>query len=158
ENAARWRPGSIEFVKNREQLTAMLPAHPAQDRHQAERHAALLVSIIHVVQKEAIKFVDLTANSIEPPNFKIPNARRRGTIGRRENCRALELVSEFRGQSQRIIADSVESARHSGHDLKNCFQHSSKKTNIFDLVIQIGIAHADLLGRTTGNDHSFPYV
>ena len=117
-----------------------------------------MVPVIDVVQKDVIEFPDLIADCIERPNGEPANICRAGSIRRRKNRRALEFIAKFRSQSERIIADSVDSARHAGNDLKNSFQHSGKKTNIIDLVIQIGIAQADLFGRTTGDNHSFPHI
>src|ERR1700746_1925827 len=107
----------------------MFPTHPAQDRQKTERYATLVVSIVHVVQNDVIKFADLAANSIQRLHFKATSIRGQGSIRCRKNCRALEFITQLRGQGERVIADSVDSTRHTGNDLKNGFQHSGKETN-----------------------------
>src|SRR5437764_6546907 len=91
----------------------------------------------------------------ERPHLKVAGARCRRHFWSREDGGASEFIAELGRKSQRVITHSVESSRHSGDNLQHRVQNSGKQTDVIDIVFQLGIAHADLFRRTTGDDYSF---
>ena len=83
-----------------------------------KRNAALLESVVHIMQKHMIVFGCVIEQTIERQNFKagriFPQSLESG-----EDGRASEFVSHFLGNGQRIIADSIDSSGNSGNDLEN---------------------------------------
>jgi hypothetical protein len=99
-------------MKNCYELSAMFAPQLPQDRQQAKRNAALLESVVHVMEQDVVVIWEL----LQRNNLKA--ARICGWTECREHGFRREFRAQFLGDGERVIADPVDSARNFGNDLK----------------------------------------
>src|SRR2546421_9894250 len=100
-------------MKNCHELAGTLSPQFLQDRQQAKRNAALLETVVHVMEQDMIVLLNLLhRNNFEPANVF------HGHIESRKHGLRFESFAQFLGDRESVVSDSVDSARDFGNDLE----------------------------------------
>ena len=106
-------------MKNGDEFSGMFLAQCAQDRQQPKGNAALLESVVHIMEKDVIVFVRrVFEQTIEIYNFKAAGVVDPTGLERGERGFAAELFPKFVRDGKRIIADAIETAGNFRNDLE----------------------------------------
>src|SRR5437588_3268806 len=117
KRARPWRTRSVQLMENRHELAARLLSQLLQDRQQAKRNAALLESVVHVMEQDMIVLLNLLhRNDFEPANVF------HGHIESRKHGLRFESFAQFLGDRESVVSDPVDSARDFRNDLEKCAQ------------------------------------
>src|SRR5438270_11803346 len=119
ERAAPRRPRCIELMKDCHQLSVMLAAQPTQDRQQTKWNAALLESVVHIVEKRVLVFSSSVVDqALKRDYLKIGRIYRRRNLKSGEQGVAPEFRPQFLGNGKGVIPDTINSAGSSRNDLE----------------------------------------
>lgn len=119
EGARPGRAGGIDLMKDSRHSSGMFPPQRAQDRQQSKRNAALLISVIHIMQQHAIEFrLCVFEQAFKRKDLESARSCRRIGSECREDRVASEVVPQLSGNRERVISDPVDPSGNSRNDLQ----------------------------------------